>query len=408
MNSVPPVSGPVSVNDFITLLSLGGARSSALGTALTINGNISLPILSVLGGLSSVTSSNSSLSVLQSYLGSVADYQLLNTQVQEVAQRIQADQAAIAADQAIINDSSSTKDQITAAKNDMAAKQGDLATQEATLFFLGVLAASGSTQSMVNRIGITTFPAQSLPQLIGANNLTITLPKNPAAILQEFVNQLKLTTSFSNPAQLAALTTSYLTILGNLTSTQQQIADLQQVLIKLDPASPEDASLIAQYNAQIATLVESSSQLQSELFDRAVEFILPNANLNNSSLQTPPAVQTQEDANRYLSDIRSVSLKLREDQTEISNLQVALAALDPSASDYAAVRSSYTDRVASLTSDLTVQEGKLLAYAVRVQSANLSDQNPALLEAKQELLSELERLASGSTIPSNDLRPVSV
>ena len=405
MSSVPPVSSSMSVSQFITLLSAGGARSSAFNAALTIDGNINLPILSVLGGLSSATSSNSSLSLLQSYLGSVAGYQLLMTQVEQVAQQIQADQNAIAADQAIIDDSSSTSAQKSAATADMTAKQSDLATQEATLFFLGILGASGSTQSMVNRIGVTTFPAQALPQLIGANNLTITLPKNPAAILQEFVNQLKLASSFSNPAQLASLTSSYLSTFAKLTSDLEQISIVQTAISQLDPATPGYSSQVAEYNAQIASLQQNVTLLQSELFALSVEFVLPAPTATPAVTSAPGTAQ--EDVG-FREQIQSVSAKLNSDLAAIQAAQAAVVKLDPTATDYTTQVSEFAKQIAALSSDLSIQQGRLLGLAIRVQSADITSRNPDLSAAREELLTELNLLASGATIPSGDLRPASV
>jgi hypothetical protein len=419
MSSVPPVSGSISVSQFISILSAGGAANSTFNNALLVDGNLNLSILSVLGGLSSTNSSNSSLSLLQLYLGSVAAYGLLMTQVTQVSHQIQADQLAIkadndaiAADDAIINNPKSSSDAVQAAKNDKSAKQADiitkqtdLAVQEATLFFLGILAASASTQSMVRRIGITTRPAQALPQLIGANNYTITLPKDPGSILQEFVAQLQLTSSFSDPSKLAELTANYLSVFEKLTADIQQIGTLTTSLDQLDPSAPDYAAQVSQLNAQIASQEQSVTNLQSELFALSVEFILP------VPTATPPVTSTpgtaQEDVG-YVEEIKSVSTKLNSDLSGIQAAQAAVVALDPSADDYSVQVSQYSKQIAALSSDLSVQQGKLLALAIKVQSADITSQNPDLAAARDELLTELKLLASGATIPSLDLRPASV
>jgi phage host-nuclease inhibitor protein Gam len=419
MSSVPPVSGNISVSQFISILSAGGVANGTFNDALMVDGNLNLSVLSVLGGLSSTNSSNSAISLMQLYLGSVAAYSLLMTQVNQVANQIaldqaaiNADNAAIAADQAIINDPHSTSQQktdaqndITAKQNDIVAKQTNLAVQEATLFFLGILAASGSTQSMVRRIGDTTLPARALPQLIGANNLTITLPKDPGSIIQEFVAQLQLTSSFSDPSKLAELTATYLSVFEKLTADIQLIGSVTTSLDQLDPSAPDYAAQASQYNAQIASLRQNVTLLQSELFALSVEFVLPAPTVTPAVTSAPGTAQ--EDVG-FREQIRGVSAKLNSDLAAIQAAQAAVVKLDPTATDYTTQVSEYAKQIAALSSDLSVQQGQVLALAIRVQSADLSTQNPDLVGAREELLAELGFLASGSTISSNDLRPASV
>ena len=110
----------------------------------------------------------------------------------------------------------------------------------------------------------------------------------------------------------------------------------------------------------------------------------------------------------FLGEIQAVSATLNSDLSKIQAAQAAVVALDPAADDYSAQVSQYSKQIAALSSDLSIQQGRLLGLAIRVQSADITSQNPDLAAAREELLTELNLLASGATIPSGDLRPASV
>jgi len=110
----------------------------------------------------------------------------------------------------------------------------------------------------------------------------------------------------------------------------------------------------------------------------------------------------------FLGEIQAVSATLNSDLSKIQAAQAAIVELDPSADDYSAQVAQYSKQIAALSNDLSIQQGRLLGLAIRVQSADITSQNPDLAASREELLSELKLLASGATIRSNDLRPTSV